>query len=108
MQFILTSHSPLVAGSLEWMNLILLTTRGREPKTTAKRIPESVHGLDADQILLTDFFGLKTTRAAAKDRELDRLRIAARGGDKDAAREFVRALAMGTESSDQGSLEADE
>ena len=107
MQFICTSHSPLIAGSLEWMNLILLTTRGRSPRTTARRIPEGLHGLDADQILLTDFFGLKTTRAEAKGRELERLRIAARGGDKDAAKRFVRALAMGSESAGDAVAEAD-
>ena len=63
MQFVFTSHSPLVAGSLEWMNIIKLTVGTKSNRTIAKRLQESIHGLDADQILLTDFFGLKSTRA---------------------------------------------
>ena len=63
MQFVFTSHSPLVASSLEWMNIITLKLSAKTNRTTAKRWKESIHGLDADQVLLTDFFGLKTTRA---------------------------------------------
>ena len=62
MQFIVTSHSPLVASSLEWMNVITLKT-SKSNVTKARRVQQSIHGLDADQILLTDLFGLKTTRA---------------------------------------------
>ncbi len=61
MQFIFTSHSPLVAGSIEWMNIVTLKVNARTNRTRARRLQESIHGLDADQILLTDFFGLSTT-----------------------------------------------
>ena len=50
MQFVFTSHSPLVAGSLEWMNIITLKARPTN-RTVAKRLKQSIHGLDADQIL---------------------------------------------------------
>ncbi|MCI0421359.1 MAG: AAA family ATPase, partial [Acidobacteria bacterium] len=56
-QFIVTSHSPLIVGSLEWMNIMLMAP-GPQQTTKAKRLESAVHGLDADQVLLTDFFGL--------------------------------------------------
>jgi hypothetical protein len=86
MQFVFTSHSPLVAGSLEWMNIIALKIKGKNA-TSARRLRQSIHGLDADQVLLTDFFELNTTRAKAKRTQLDQLKQKARSGDDEAARE---------------------
>lgn len=73
MQFVFTSHSPLVAGSLEWMNIITLKVGAKTNRTIAKRLKQSIHGMDADQILLTDFFGLKTTMAPSKRRQIDQM-----------------------------------
>ncbi|MFM7168196.1 MAG: AAA family ATPase [Planctomycetaceae bacterium] len=97
MQFIFTSHSPLIVGSVEWMNILTLQTDPATNETDIKRWPESVHGLDADQILLTKFFGLTTTRAGAKVAELAALREAALAGDRRAARELLFAMSTGTE-----------
>jgi len=99
MQFVFTSHSPLVAGSLEWMNIITLQIHNRSNRTQTGRLKQSIHGLDADQMLLTDFFGLKTTRASGKVSELDELQRKARHGDKDAADRIILAMAQGTEAS---------
>jgi energy-coupling factor transporter ATP-binding protein EcfA2 len=98
MQFILTSHSPLVAGSLEWMNIIMLKLNRRSNSTHAGLLRrESIHGLDADQVLVSDFFGLSTTRAPEKANKLDALTLKARGGDDDAARQLLAELAKGME-----------
>ena len=97
MQFIFTSHSPLVAGSLEWMNILTLKVDSSKNETEVKRLEQSVHGLDADQVLITDFFGLKTTRAADKVSELEVLQRKARGGDKQAARQLILAMSRGAE-----------
>jgi len=97
MQFIFTSHSPLIVGSVEWMNILTLQTDPATNETDIKRWPESVHGLDADQILLTKFFGLTTTRAGAKVSELEALREAALAGNRQAARALLRAMSTGTE-----------
>ena len=86
LQFIFTSHSPLVAGSLEWRNIITLKLSPKANRTVVKRLKESIHGLDADQVLLTDFFGLKTTRAPGKVTQLEELERKARHGDREAAR----------------------
>jgi hypothetical protein len=97
MQFIFTSHSPLVAGSLEWMNIITLKASPKTNRTVARKFKQGIHGLDVDQILLTNFFGLKTTRAAMKRQQLSRLRHEATLGDDKAKRDYVRALVTGTE-----------
>jgi len=95
-QFILTSHSPLVAGSLEWMNIIHMKESPRMA-SRAQHIRESIHGLDADQILLTDFFGLSTTRSESKERRLKELTMRARNGDTKAAKELLKEMSRGME-----------
>jgi hypothetical protein len=95
-QFIVTSHSPLVVGSLEWMNIILLKP-GPKQSSTATRIDTAVHGLDADQILLTKFFGLESTRALGKSRSLKQLTLRARGGDTEAAKQLLEQMSKGSE-----------
>ena len=95
MQFVLTSHSPLIAGSLERTNVIRL--RLRRNRSSVQRAKESIHGLDADQILLTNLFGLASTRARPKDRQLDDLARRARNGDTTAARQLIEAMATGLE-----------
>jgi len=97
MQFIFTSHSPLVASSLEWMNINFLKVNANTNKTDTRRLRQSIHGLDADQVLISRFFGLSTTRAPSKARKLDRLTLKARGGDEAAAKQIIAELARGTE-----------
>ena len=95
-QFIVTSHSPLIVGSLEWMNIIVMQP-GAKQSSTAKRIEWAVHGLDADQVLLTDFFGMKSTRAPGKKRTLKELSLKAREGDTEAAKELLTQMSQGVE-----------
>ncbi|HSI15384.1 MAG TPA: AAA family ATPase [Chthoniobacter sp.] len=95
-QFIVTSHSPLIVGALEWMNIILMKP-GTKQSSIARRIEWAVHGLDADQILLTDFFGLASTRAPGKKRALKELSLKARDGDTEAAKQILQAMSSGME-----------
>jgi predicted ATP-binding protein involved in virulence len=97
MQFVFTSHSPLVAGSLEWMNIITLKAGPKSNRTVAKRLKQSIHGLDADQILLSEFFGLKTTMATTKQRQLDDITARIRAGDANAPLQLIRQMSKGTE-----------
>ncbi len=98
-QFILTSHSPLVAGSLEWMNILTLKNTGRSNTTRVHRLKEGIHGLDADQVLLSNFFGLRTTRAESKAKQLDELTLKASLGDDRAAELLITKMAKGMEDS---------
>ena len=96
-QFILTSHSPLVASSLEWMNILTLKNPGKANVTRVHRVKESIHGLDADQVLLSEFFGLRTTRAESKTRQLDELTLKASLRDDRAAELLISKMATGME-----------
>jgi hypothetical protein len=95
-QFIVTSHSPLIVGTLEWMNIILMQP-GTKLSSTAERLKWAVHGLDADQVLLTDFFGMESTRAPGKKRQLKELSLKARDGDTDAAKQILMQMSQGME-----------
>lgn len=95
-QFIVTSHSPLIVGSLEWMNIVTMQPDG-DQATRAERISQPVHGLDADQVLLTDFFGLKTTRAVGRNQKIKLLSLRASQGDSDAARGLLEEMSRGGE-----------
>lgn len=95
-QFIVTSHSPIIVGSLEWMNIIVMQP-GPKQSSTTKRIDWPVHGLDADQVLLSDFFGMESTRAPSRSRTLKTLSLKAREGDTDAAKKLLEEMSRGSE-----------
>ncbi len=97
-QFIVTSHSPLIAGSLQWVNLIALGA-GESQSTVLLRREVPVHGLDADQVLLTPFFALNTTRTGIRAARLNELRDRARQGDRTAAMQVMDELSRGSEQS---------
>jgi predicted ATPase len=95
-QFIATTHSPLVVSSLQWVNLVTLEQGERQSSIlTRQEIP--VHGLDADQVLVTPLFGLDTTRTASKSARLDALGDRARTGDKHAMLLMMQELRSGAE-----------
>jgi predicted ATPase len=97
-QFIVTSHSPLIVGSLQWLNLIVLELEEGASRLVRKEIP--VHGLDADQVLVTPFFDLGTTRAGGKARHLRELRNKAREGDRAAALQLMDSMSRGDDTPD--------
>jgi predicted ATP-binding protein involved in virulence len=99
-QFIVTSHSPLIVGSLEWMNIILMSP-GTKQSSRPERIQFAIHGLDADQVLLTEFFGLESTRVAGKKRQLKNLTLQAREGDAGAAKKLLDEMSRGLEETPQ-------
>ena len=96
LQFIVTSHSPLVVSSLEWMNILVMQPTAHQA-SEPKRLDWAVHGLDADQVLLTDFFGLKSTRVEGKSRTLKELTLRARDGDAAAAKQLLDEMSLGSE-----------
>ncbi|WP_017712528.1 AAA family ATPase [Prochlorothrix hollandica] len=95
-QFIVTSHSPLLVGSLEWMNIMLMDPiKGQASRI--QRLKQPVRGLDADQVLLTGYFGLKSTRTADQTRNLKALTLRARDGDPEAALALLQQMSQGRE-----------
>lgn len=91
-QFIFSSHSPLVTGSLEWPNIWVMREDG------PVQLPdEPIHGLSADQVLTSPYFGIDTTRASEKVDLLQNLQARAQHGEEGAADEYMRELSVGLE-----------
>lgn len=93
-QFVVTTHSPLVVGSLQAQNLFSLVEEAGA--TVVRRLPEKVHGRSAEQILLSPYFGLDSTRAEPAADQLQSLAQAAVEGDRTASMKYLRLLAVGS------------
>lgn len=91
LQFIVTSHSPLLVGSLEWRNVIVARQR-RDGSSILERVEVDVSRMDADQILLTSLFGLDSSRSGSQTRRIRALLDDARAGDVEAARKVMLEL----------------
>lgn len=62
LQFLFSSHSPLVAGGLQPQNLYVLETES-DGTAIVKQYEENIYGLPAGQVLTSSYFGLNSTRA---------------------------------------------
>lgn len=93
-QFIVTTHSPLVVGSLQPQNLLVLAERD-DGGAQCRHLPEQVHGRSAEQVLLSPYFGLASTRAPSVADRLEQLRRASEAGDLHAAADYLRLLSSG-------------
>ncbi len=93
-QFIFTTHSPLITGTLERANINVVTRRGSSPPIVEP--PEiEMYGLSSDQILRTDLFGLESTRDPDFRADLLATRQDAEDGKAGAAVAFMRKAALG-------------
>lgn len=92
-QFVITTHSPLVVGSLESANLFLLDSV--DGASVVRRLPDRVQGRTAEQILLGPYFGLQSTRAPEVADGLRALAQAAAAGDAAASLAYLKALSSG-------------
>lgn len=87
LQFIITSHSPLVAGTLHAANIRVVEDNAISEYT------ERIDGLTSDQILTSSYFGLDSTRSPAAVAKL--AGIAGRVADTQdpkVALEYIREL----------------
>ena len=96
LQFVLSTHSPIVAGTLSSKNIFVLEM-DESGASTVQQLQESIHGLDADQILLSSYFNLRSSRAPDAVDDLRQLSKRAMEGDPEAARSFLEMLAKGSE-----------
>ena len=80
LQFIFTTHSPLITGTLERANINVVSRSGQGfPKVSPPE--KEMYGLSADQILLTDLFKLDSTRDQDFQKKLTILKLDAAKGD---------------------------
>ena len=97
LQFFFTSHSPLVAGTLEAANIFVTETDAETGAATIKPGKERIHGLSSDQILTSSYFDLPTPRAPDAVNQMNELAQSAWAGDENASLEFLRRLTEGFE-----------
>ena len=93
-QFVFTTHSPIIVGSLEHANIYTMSEHGRTD-TAIERLSGEVFGLNADQVLRSSAFGLEFSRAPGFVKELQVLSARATRGEPEAAIELMRAVALG-------------
>jgi AAA domain, putative AbiEii toxin, Type IV TA system/AAA domain len=99
-QFIFTSHSPIIAGSVT-KNHVFLTERAADRTSTVLQLEERIHGRSVDHILLSAYFGLESTRPDdSRDVARDLFARAAQG-DATAALTFLRQFS-GSEDEEPG------
>lgn len=92
LQFVCTSHSPLVASTVRKEN-IFVTATNEDGSATIKQIGERAFGRSAEQLLLSSYFGLQSTRSEDSQSEADRLLVSAAQGNKQDALKFLESLA---------------
>ena len=95
LQFVFSSHSPLVVGTLYRENIRVV--RATNNGSVAEPAQIEVHGLSADQILTSEYFGLGTTREQGFANQLQEVASKARLGDADSAEQFIRMLSLGAD-----------
>ncbi|MEW6129068.1 MAG: AAA family ATPase [Acidobacteriota bacterium] len=92
LQFVFSTHSPIVAGSLHKENIFVMET-DTTGASQVHKYDERIYGLDAEQVLLSSYFNLTTTRAPGFVDELQSLSKQATEKDPRAALEIMRKLA---------------
>jgi len=99
LQFVFSTHSPIIAGSVHKENIYIMDTDS-SGAATVEQYKERIYGLNAEQILTSSYFGLRTTRAESfVEQELRPLTQKALQGDPNAAASFVQRLAGQTDTS---------
>lgn len=91
LQFIMTSHSPLIVTSVGSKN-IFLTDTGEDGHATITQIEEQAFGRSIDQLLLSSYFGLTSARPVEAVEETDSLISKVAQGDDEAAIAFLERM----------------
>lgn len=93
-QFVFTSHSPLVAASLSSANIRRITV---DPKGGQRIEPihDELFGKNAEQVLASELFELESSRAPAFVEVLEQVARDAAKGDSEAALRLSKLLARG-------------
>lgn len=91
LQFIFSTHSPIVAGSLEKENIFVMETQSGG-KSRVVQYTERIYGMDAQQVLLSPYFGLETTRAPGFVDEVQQLSKQLKPGHPEIALQMMRKM----------------
>lgn len=91
LQFFFTSHSPLVAATVHHEN-IFITDTADDGTAMLKQIEEHAYGRSIEELLLSSYFGLLSTKPEAFQAEGRSLFLQAANGDSAAALEYLQRL----------------
>jgi ABC-type multidrug transport system ATPase subunit len=69
-QFLASTHSPLVVGSMKAGRVHVLRREGTSSSVSIRRIEESLTGFRADQVLTHEAFGMESTRSSESQGKL--------------------------------------
>ncbi len=105
LQFVFTTHSPLIASTVQHQNLFV-TDVSDDKTATIKQIGESSYGRSVEQILLSSYFGLTSTRPQSFQAEAQQLFLRAAEGDSAAAIQYLTKLAAPVKKTDIARVEA--
>ena len=105
LQFIVTSHSPIVVGTLQRENLWVCEPARDGDGSVLVQKDTGVNGLNADQILNTEYFGLESSRAPEKSRRLKRIANAVERKTPGQASAFLKSLVTAMEDEDEPVME---
>lgn len=93
-QWLCSTHSPLVAGSLEYENIFILEHVG--PYTTGIRRPSDEFEGKSVEVVLSQLFDVNQPRSPELQRQLSALAEKAMNGDIEASIEYLHRLSAGT------------
>lgn len=91
LQFVFTTHSPIVASSVEAMNAFVMEPAS-DGSAKVVQYDENIYGKTSEQVLLSSYFGLSTSRPESFIRELEPESEKALHGDHEAALQMMRKL----------------
>jgi hypothetical protein len=87
----LFTHSPIVTGALSHSNIFVME-QAADGSSKNRQFSERVFGLNAEQVLLSSYFNLQTTRTPRFEEQLREIERRAWNGDAEAAVEFLKKL----------------
>lgn len=95
LQFFLTSHSPLVAGSVPAANISVVEKPGAAEGASVTAGAYDVYGWSSDQILASPLFNETASRNEEAVQAIKTASVRARRGDRQAAFDLMHVLAEG-------------
>jgi energy-coupling factor transporter ATP-binding protein EcfA2 len=101
LQFFFTSHSPLIAGSLQAANIMIVQMKSVGDGANVVPCPVDVYGWSSDQILSSELFDETESRNQETVVAIENASAKARKGDRGAARDLMSVLADGLSSTNQ-------
>lgn len=93
LQFVFTTHSPIVASTVKREN-VFVTAVAEDGTATIKQLEERIYGRSMEQLLLSSYFGMLTTKPESFQAEAQVLFEKAASGDSAAALQYVERLGV--------------